>query len=94
MRRVRLRIRGLVQGVSFRYYARERAREVGVTGWIRNREDGDVEVVAEGEAAAVEAFVEWCRRGPPGARVQALEPEELQGPRRNREFRIVSDAPE
>lgn len=94
MRRVRLGIRGLVQGVSFRYYAREEARRLGVSGWIRNREDGDVEAVAEGDDEALETFVGWCRRGPPGARVHAVERQELAGARRYRDFGVVHEAPE
>lgn len=94
MRRVRLRIRGRVQGVSFRYYARDVARRLQVTGWIRNREDGDVEAVAEGDDDDVEAFVSWCRGGPPGARVSDVALEPLSGARRSADFRIVADAAE
>jgi acylphosphatase len=67
--RVHLLVSGLVQGVSFRYYAVEEARRLGVAGWVRNLSDGRVEAEAEGERAALEAFVAWCRRGPPAARV-------------------------
>ncbi len=94
MTRVRLVIRGRVQGVNFRYYAGEEARRLGVTGWIRNREDGDVEAIAEGEPTAVERFVGWCRMGPPGARVHAVEHLALGGPPRYRDFRVRYDAPE
>jgi len=94
MRRVRLRVRGLVQGVNFRYYASQEARRLGLSGWIRNREDGDVEALVEGEDEAVERFAAWCRRGPPAARVHAVEREDLAGPKRYREFRVTYDAPE
>ncbi len=94
MKRARIRVRGQVQGVNFRWYASEEARRVGVAGWIRNREDGDVEAVAEGEDDAVERFAAWCRRGPPAAHVHALEREDLGGARRYRDFRIVYEAPE
>lgn len=89
VRRVRLRIRGMVQGVNFRYFAREEARRRGVTGWVRNAEDGNVEVVAEGEAEALAHFLAWCRRGPPAARVGGVDEEELPGDPRYRDFRIV-----
>ena len=52
---------------------REVARRGGVAGWIRNRNDGAVEVVFEGEPAAVEAMVGWCRTGPPRARVDRVD---------------------
>ena len=90
--RVRLVVRGRVQGVNFRWYASEEAHRLGLTGWIRNRADGDVEALAEGDDADVERFASWCQGGPPSARVSTVERERLAGPRRYRDFRIVSDA--
>ena len=69
MKAVQARVSGRVQGVSFRWYTQERARELGVTGWVRNEPDGSVLVHAEGEDAAVEALVSWCRTGPSMAQV-------------------------
>jgi acylphosphatase len=71
--RVRVRIRGRVQGVFFRAEARARAESLGVAGWIRNADDGSVEAVFEGDDEQVESMVEWCRRGPAGARVEEVE---------------------
>ncbi len=81
MTRVRVRIRGRVQGVFFRAEARARAESLGVAGWIRNADDGSVEAVFEGNDGQVESLVEWCRRGPAGARVEEVEVgrEELAG---------------
>jgi acylphosphatase len=62
-------VRGLVQGVYFRGETRERARSLGVAGWVRNRPDGAVEAMFEGAGERVESMVAWCRRGPAGARV-------------------------
>lgn len=61
---------GRVQGVSFRWYTEQRARELGVNGWVRNEPDGSVALHAEGDAEAVDALVEWCRTGPALARVR------------------------
>jgi acylphosphatase len=69
MRRVSLRIRGKVQGVFFRESTRVEATRLGLTGWVRNRQDGSVEAVAEGESAVLEDFIRWCHQGPPTARV-------------------------
>lgn len=66
-------IHGLVQGVAFRHYTSRRALELGVTGWVRNLPDGSVEGLFEGDEAAVDALVEWCRSGPPAARVDRLD---------------------
>jgi acylphosphatase len=72
-KRVRVRVRGRVQGVFFRGEARSRAESLGLSGWIRNAPDGSVEAVFEGDAERVESIVDWCRRGPRGAVVESVE---------------------
>ncbi len=69
-------MRGRVQGVFFRDTARRRAESAGVAGWVRNRPDGAVEAVFEGDAAAVGEMVGFCRRGPSRAEVASVEVEE------------------
>jgi len=71
--RARVVVSGRVQGVFFRDTARREAKLRGVTGWIKNRPDGRVEAVFEGEKDAVEALIDFCRRGPPAARVTNIE---------------------
>lgn len=66
---------GFVQGVFFRAETRNRARSLGLAGWVRNAPDGSVQAVFEGEAERVESMVEWCRRGPGGANVDEVEVE-------------------
>jgi len=72
---VRVRISGRVQGVFFRAEARSRAESLGLAGWARNAADGSVEAVFEGDEARVRSMVDWCRRGPSGARVDNVEVE-------------------
>jgi acylphosphatase len=74
--RRRIVVRGDVQGVGYRFSAQRAAGRHGVAGWIRNCPDGSVEAVLEGERAAVEAMIEWCRHGPPHAEVRELEAHE------------------
>ena len=66
-------IAGRVQGVSFRAYTIDEASLRGVAGWVRNMPDGRVEAMFEGDKAAVEAMIAWCRKGPPEARVRSVE---------------------
>jgi acylphosphatase len=73
MRCLRVVISGQVQGVFFRTTCASLARELGVSGWIRNRPGGDVEAVFEGADEAVDRLVAWCREGPPHARVERVE---------------------
>ena len=71
--RLRLLIAGRVQGVGFRWFACDAAARAGCTGTVRNLPDGRVEVVAEGEPAALAALEAACRRGPRGGRVDAVQ---------------------
>jgi acylphosphatase len=70
---VRLVIRGHVQGVGYRWWARTEAERLGLQGWVRNRASGAVELVASGPAAMVETLISACRQGPAGARVSSIE---------------------
>ncbi len=66
-------ISGLVQGVSFRYYTIREAQGLGVVGWVRNRHDGSVEVVAEGDRSTIEDLLSWLHSGPSWARVTGVD---------------------
>jgi len=66
-------ISGRVQGVGFRYFTEASARREGILGWVRNTPDGCVEVVAEGDAEALERFERTLRHGPRGARVERVD---------------------
>ena len=71
--RAHVYISGYVTGVFFRYHTRELAQRLGVQGWVRNMHDGRVEAVFEGEKEAVERMLNFCHRGPSGARVTNVE---------------------
>lgn len=71
--RVYVRVMGRVQGVGYRYFARDWARRLGLTGWVRNAEDGSVEGIAEGPKPALQAWIDALRKGPPLASVDNIE---------------------
>jgi len=72
-KRVHVVVRGRVQGVFFRSETGERARSLGIDGWVRNDPDGSLQAVFEGPVERVESLVAWCRRGPAGADVESVE---------------------
>jgi acylphosphatase len=73
MERLHVRISGRVQGVFFRAHTQETAAGLNLTGWVRNTSEGDVEAVAEGPKDQLEAFLNWCRRGPSSAHVSNVD---------------------
>ena len=72
MEKIRLRviIEGRVQGVFFRHHTQEMASKLEVKGWVKNRRDGSVEAVFEGDREPVDQIIQWCQRGPSGAKVR------------------------
>ena len=72
MKRLHVHVRGRVQGVFFRAVTQETARGLNLTGWVRNRSDGSVEAVFEGEDDHVDKMLAWCHQGPPTARVEEV----------------------
>lgn len=89
MTRKHLLVRGLVQGVGFRWYALEAASRLGLGGWVRNRPDGTVELEAQGPASDVEEFAAAMRRGPTAARVDAVEQQDVPAVRTDESFQIL-----
>jgi acylphosphatase len=73
MKRAHVFVSGLVQGVFFRASTRDKARELGLSGWVRNLHDGRVEAVFEGDDKAVGQMLQWCTHGPESAEVQSLD---------------------
>jgi acylphosphatase len=74
-----LRISGRVQGVGYRDALRRQALARGLAGWVRNRRDGTVEAVLQGDARSVEKVIAWAQRGPPAARVDRVDAQPAQG---------------
>lgn len=73
-------VSGRVQGVFFRDYTRTEAERLGVSGWVRNKSDGSVEVLISGEEHKVDQMVEWLHQGPPMAKVSSVELESVDNP--------------
>ncbi len=80
VKHLKLKIYGRVQGVGFRWCTYEKFVEFGLVGKAENREDGTVEIFAQGETEALEKLIAWAHTGPEGAKVEKLETEELKEP--------------
>lgn len=92
MNRLHLVLSGRVQGVGFRWFVRGHAESLGLAGRVWNRDDGAVEVEAEGAREALERLVEAVRQGPRAARVEHVAVEWSHGPSRHRRFEIGAPA--
>jgi acylphosphatase len=93
MTRARFVVRGAVQGVNFRASAVREALRLAITGRVWNRDDGSVELIAEGSGGALSSLQNWLNEGPPGADVSEVERTELGGKRRYEGFNITWSAP-
>ncbi len=78
MKQYHLLVSGLVQGVGYRHFVRSRAEELGLSGWVKNREDGQVEVMVIGREELINKFINILRKGPILARVETMESEEVK----------------
>jgi acylphosphatase len=86
--RVRAKVSGRVQGVSYRASTIDEARRLGLVGWVKNEPDGSVLLEAQGPAEKVEALIEWCREGPPGARVTGISADFIPESTADTSFRV------
>jgi acylphosphatase len=75
---VHLMIKGKVQGVFYRATARDEAEKLGLTGWIKNTQDGNVEAVVNGNREHIDRYIAWCWKGPSRAKVESVEVKDLQ----------------
>jgi len=73
LKQLQIMVRGRVQGVFFRASAQREARRLGLCGWVRNRPDGAVEILAEGEEVAIRDLCSWAQKGPGAARVERVD---------------------
>ncbi len=85
----KVQITGRVQGVSFRFWAREEAVRLGLGGWVRNLPDGRVEALIQGERAAVDRMLSWLLQGPPAARVAGVSHTETPTERHYERFEQI-----
>jgi len=70
---VHLIVSGIVQGVFFRANILQEAKELGINGWVKNLNDGRVEIMAEGESSLIEKLISWCKVGPPGSQIDRID---------------------
>lgn len=89
MRRIHVIVHGRVQGVFFRYNTKKIADKLDVKGWVRNNPNDTVEIVAEGGEGAIDKLLNWCRKGPIGAKVDRVEIKEEKYQKEFRDFSIV-----
>lgn len=87
----RVFLTGVVQGVSFRFHAQQKASQLGLTGWVRNLEDGRVEMLLAGKDDNVEAMIKWAHKGPPRAKVENMSITEVKEPAPKEPFFIRRD---
>ena len=88
----RLIITGVVQGVGFRYHMIDKARQLHISGWVRNRHDGSVEAIITGSCETIAALLDWGRAGPPASLVERVFVEQIEEPINARGFRLVENA--
>lgn len=89
VRTVNIKISGRVQGVYFRRFTLHKAKDLGVKGTVRNREDGRVEIIAQAETDILEAFIKWCHKGPITARVDKVELLDINSEKAYGSFEII-----
>lgn len=88
-KQLHIKISGQVQGVNFRYYTIELARQLNLVGWVKNTEDGGVEISAQGEENNLQKLLEWAYHGPSSARVEDVEFEWGDGKDNFDGFRVI-----
>jgi acylphosphatase len=88
VKRTYLIVSGIVQGVGFRYFTKREAESLKLTGFVRNKSDGSVEIEAQGTPEAIEHFLEWAKHGPRNAAVESIEQNEIAWVNDEKEFKI------
>lgn len=86
---LKIQVKGRVQGVYFRAWTQKAAKNLGLTGWVRNRADGSVEIEAEGKQEALETLLNQCHQGPVAASVQEVIPEWQDAKGKWQDFEIL-----
>jgi acylphosphatase len=89
VKRVHIIVSGVVQGVGFRYYTKNEAESLKLTGFVRNKSDGSVEIEAQGTDKAIEQFLEWAKHGPANASVESLRQLEIEVVANEKSFNIL-----
>jgi len=90
---VHILVKGRVQGVCFRAYTEKEAKELGITGWVRNLKDGRVEILARGREVLLTQLQKWCHEGSPFARVDLVKTRTIEEEENFPHFTILPTAP-
>lgn len=91
MKTYHLIVHGSVQGVGFRFYTKRQAQKLGVTGWVKNKADGTVEIAAQSDSATLKKFIAAVKAGSPASRVERVDIKEIQGAKRYKVFQVKYD---
>lgn len=89
MKRVHIFVKGIVQGVFFRHFTQQQARQLDIKGWVRNLPDGRVEIVCEGSTDSIEKMIAWCKKGPQGAYVEGIDVQYEEYKNEFTDFKII-----
>lgn len=88
MRTVHMIVHGRVQGVGFRFYTRQKAATLGVKGWVKNKRDGTVEIMAQSDKTTMRTFIDAVKTGSPASQVQHVQLEEIQNAQKFQSFQV------
>ena len=88
MKTYKIVISGEVQGINFRFFTKKKADELGIKGYIKNLENGNVEAIFQGDEDSIKKIINWCKKGPSSAKVDSIEINQIKLEKEYKEFKI------